>query len=157
MRGKRVLLKSSIAPNIGTLPLAWEKEEQTYTYVTGRGNTPTCVGKRFARMKPEKIRQEHSHSRGKKLSTWIPFETLSGILPLTWEKESVFMRLSKVFAAICMKKFYKYLALFLPAAMFPLSYHKAYSFRFLCKENCYFTGLFSILFTSNPYTLSIHI
>ena len=103
---------------MGTLPLTWEKVLLGNFDKNVRGNTPTCVGKRVYGVLCCEERKEHSHLRGK--------------------KDSVFMRLSEVFAVICMKNFYKNLVLFLPAAMFALSYHKAYSFRFLCKEFCSF-------------------
>lgn len=88
---------------------------------TGYDFAPTYVGKRC--LDPGKYLQcwEYSHLREKKFIDGRLYINPFGTLPLTWEKDSVFMRFSKVFAVICMKNFYKNLVLFLPAAMFALS------------------------------------
>lgn len=83
---------------MGTLPLTWEKVLLGNFDKNVRGNTPTCVGKSVYGVLCCEERKEHSHLRGK--------------------KDSVFMRLSEVFAVICMKNFYKNLVLFLSAAIF---------------------------------------
>lgn len=98
--------------------------------------------------------REYSHSRGKKSLRKTLCCEWEGTLPLAWEKESVFMRLSEVFAAICTKNFYKNLVLFLPAAMFSLAYHKEYNLWFLCKKFCKLRSLAfarSLTFWLNNY------
>lgn len=78
-------------------------------------------GKKHYDTPPVVVGQEHSHLCGKKCLSKLGSVGLEGTLPLTWEKDSVFMRLSEVFTAICTKNFCKNLVLFLPAAMFALS------------------------------------
>ena len=96
----------------GTLPLAWEKVYQVYAYTNTPRNTPTCVGKSMLSADLAAIVWEHSHLCGKKDDghAWCIY--VIGTLPLTWEKDLVFMRLPKIFDAICNQIFYKFLCLF---------------------------------------------
>ncbi len=72
---------------MGTLPLTWKKA--------------------FFIIYIHYMVMKYSHLRGKKLPNTPLKKLKKEILPLTWEKDSVFMRHSEVFAAICMKNFYK--------------------------------------------------
>lgn len=47
------------------------------------------------------VSEERSHFRGKKSMDSYSIFFFVGTLPLPWEKDSVFMHISEVFAAIC--------------------------------------------------------
>ena len=111
LRGKKFGLRIERLIFPGTLPFTWEKAFRFIGCKNLDRNTPTHVGKRIKSHITSMQRKEHSHLRGKRITEPIRCHERQGTLPLAWEKESVFMRLSKVFAAICMKNFYKITAI----------------------------------------------
>lgn len=106
-RGKKWNRTCSRSTGVGALPLTWEKACCSFCFFAHLRNTPTCVGKSKGQLADLRSPWEHSHLRGKKSNCPDMPDKLVGTLPLAWEKDSVFMRHSEVFAAICMKNFYK--------------------------------------------------
>lgn len=100
----------------------WQKRDSIKESQLQR-NTPTCMGKGPFEPPTRRPMGEHFHLRGKMVGVLTVPVSPQGTLPLAWEKDSVFMRLSKVFAAICNQIFYKFFYILSVAYPKPKSNH----------------------------------
>ena len=86
LRGKKSASASLFLPNMGTLPLAWEKGEEIRGKNYAFRITPTRVGKRSYFEVVITQMEVHSHVCGKKCESLQIIAIDKGTLPLAWKK-----------------------------------------------------------------------